>query len=234
MIDHGDIVQEQHAVAPPDKTVEGALAFLVRVIKRLQIKYPAERVGLLIKTAGENIVPYGKTSVSAGRICYPDYDLLVKILSDVPTTNGPIWAVEDGIPHEGHHGGYLAIASNGGAPPPVPEPEPDEPHPPPLTVDYEQAIAALHVQLRDQAERMEQINKAHDQRLRWLETGMSLPEYEGVARGAVKILGYAAPVTVTMVSHPKVTDPDGARAILAAPAAPRPWRVRLKNIIWGE
>ncbi len=206
MIDHGDIVQEQHAAAPPAKTVEGALAFLLRVIKRLQYRYPAERVGLLIKTAGENIVPYEDTSVSAGRICYPDFDLLVKILSDVPTTNGPIWDTDPGIPTTGHHGGYLAVAGNGFTPP-VTEPDDDETHPPPLTVDYEQAIAALHAQLSDQAARMEQINQAHDQRLRWLETGMSLPEYEGVARGTVKILGYAAPVTVTMISHPKVKDP---------------------------
>ena len=59
MIDHADIVQQLHGEDPPAKTLEGALAFLLRVVARLQDEFPSERVGLLIKTAGENIVPYG-------------------------------------------------------------------------------------------------------------------------------------------------------------------------------
>jgi hypothetical protein len=46
--------------------------------------------GLLIKNAGDNIVPWQGYSFSAGRICYPDGHIF-KVLSDVPTTNGPIW-----------------------------------------------------------------------------------------------------------------------------------------------
>lgn len=121
---HHDIVQQMHARQPPDPTLDGALAFLLRLIARLQQAFPAERVGLLIKTAGENIVPYHGTSVSAGRIVYPDHDLLVKVLTDVPTTNGPSWQPEVGIPTEGHHGGYLAVG--GGAPLPLPDDDPPD------------------------------------------------------------------------------------------------------------
>ena len=106
---HADVVAHLHAAEPPARTVEGALAFVLRVIAQLQAAYPHQRVGLLIKTAGENIVPYGGTSVSAGRLVYPDHNLLVKILTDIPTTNGPSWQPEIGIPTEGHHGGYLAV-----------------------------------------------------------------------------------------------------------------------------
>jgi hypothetical protein len=113
VIDHGDIVKQLHAEGPPAKTVDGALAFLLRVIARLQQDFPSERVGLLVKTAGENIVPYAGTFVSAGRIVYPDHDLLVKILTDIPTTNGPSWQTEQGIPNQGHHGGYLAVPAPG-------------------------------------------------------------------------------------------------------------------------
>ena len=119
MIDHADIVQQLHGEEPPAKTLEGALAFLLRVVARLQDAFPSERVGLLIKTAGENIVPYGGTFVSAARLVYPDHDLLVKILSDVPTTNGASWQPDQGIPNEGHHGGYLAVPASG-----TPGPEP--------------------------------------------------------------------------------------------------------------
>ena len=113
MIDHADIVQQLHAEEPPAKTLVGALAFLLRVVARLQDAFPSERVGLLVKTAGENIVPYGGTFVSAARLVYPDHDLLVKILSDVPTTNGASWQPDQGIPNEGHHGGYLAVPVSG-------------------------------------------------------------------------------------------------------------------------
>lgn len=106
---HADIVEQVHVAQPPARTIDGALNFLLRVIARLQHDFPTERVGLLIKTAGENIVPYASTSVSASRIVYPDHDLLVKILSDVPTTNGPSWQPEEGIPNTGHHEGYLAV-----------------------------------------------------------------------------------------------------------------------------
>lgn len=120
---HDDVIRQVHAAHPPARTKEGALAFLLYAIAELQWRFPAERVGLLIKTAGENIVPYQGTSVSAGRIVYPDHNLLVKILSDVPTTNGPSWQTEEGIPSTGHHGGYLAVGA--------PLTEPTQPSKPP-------------------------------------------------------------------------------------------------------
>jgi hypothetical protein len=126
VIDHADVVRQLHEEEPPAKSGEGALAFLLRAIARLQRDFPSERVGLLIKTAGENIVPFAGTSVSAGRLVYPDHNLLVKILTDIPTTNGPSWQTEEGIPSKGHHGGFLAVPASG-TPGPAPAPHPSPP-----------------------------------------------------------------------------------------------------------
>ena len=171
MINHADIVKQLHAEGPPAKTVDGALAFLLRVIARLQRAFPSERVGLLIKTAGENIVPYGGTSVSASRLVYPDHDLLVKILSDVPTTNGPSWQSEEGIPDEGHHGGYLAVPATG-KPDPAPGPGPS---PPPVDLTpllvrlaaLEQRatdLEALHVEVNKQLGAINELIKTLSER----------------------------------------------------------------------
>ena len=45
---------------------------------------------MLIKPGGENIVTWLGRSFAAARICYPDGHIY-KLLSDVPTTNGPSW-----------------------------------------------------------------------------------------------------------------------------------------------
>jgi hypothetical protein len=123
--DHLDLVQAEAARAAPERTVAGALAFVLRVIARINAQTPEDPVGLLIKTAGENITPYTApdgtvTLVSASRLCWADQKL-VKILSDVPATNGPEW-LEDGDAHVGGFiGGYLAVRAPE-APPPVPLP----------------------------------------------------------------------------------------------------------------
>jgi hypothetical protein len=93
MQNHLDIVRAESDRLPAEHTVAGALDFLVRVLRRLPAE---ERAGLLLKPTGENIVPYRGHLVSASRICYPD-GLLVKLLTDVPTTNGPQWAEEDRV-----------------------------------------------------------------------------------------------------------------------------------------
>ena len=46
--------------------------------------------GLLIKNGGENIVGWQGYSFAAARICYPDGHIF-KVLTDVPSTNGPSW-----------------------------------------------------------------------------------------------------------------------------------------------
>lgn len=84
---HQDIVAREHAKHPPEKTVEGALAFVVRVVAALPRE---ERAGLLRKPAGENIAPFHDVMVSAGRICYSDGQLY-KIITDVPATMDPVW-----------------------------------------------------------------------------------------------------------------------------------------------
>jgi hypothetical protein len=79
--DHSDIVRQVAAEKAPEKTLQGALDFTLRVIHAVNQQFPNERVGLLEKTAGENIVPYTvpavgdiparETLVSASRIAYP-------------------------------------------------------------------------------------------------------------------------------------------------------------------
>jgi hypothetical protein len=116
-VEHFDVVRQLYQEAPAERTVEGALAFTLRVIARLNQQFPDEGAGLLIKKAGENILAYESTSVSVARICYPDQKLY-KILSDVPATNGPQW-LDDGFAQVGGYvGGYLRVDRG---------PEPDDP-----------------------------------------------------------------------------------------------------------
>lgn len=112
---HLDIVTHAAAVQPAAHTVEGALAFLLRVIDVLPME---ERAGLLLKPSGENIWPYRGQMVSNSRLCYPDGQLY-KILTDVPTTNGPQWA-DDGTVDPSR---YLAVTQE--PPPPPPDPPTD-------------------------------------------------------------------------------------------------------------
>lgn len=113
-VNHLDVVQRLHAEQPPEHTIEGALAFTVRVIRALPA---SEGAGLLMKTAGENIAPYVGTMVSAGRVCYPDGQLY-KVLSDIPTTLAPIWN-DDGTVDPAR---WVRVSA--AAPPPTPEPLP--------------------------------------------------------------------------------------------------------------
>jgi hypothetical protein len=70
----------------PAKTVEGAF----EVTKRVAWLLRGSGGGLLLKPGGENIITWKGRSFSAGRICFPDGHIY-KVLSDVPTTNGPSW-----------------------------------------------------------------------------------------------------------------------------------------------
>ena len=75
-----------HAAINPARTEEGAF----EVAKRVAWLLRGQGAGLLIKNGGENIVPWKGYSFSAARICYPDGHIY-KLLTDVPTTNGPSW-----------------------------------------------------------------------------------------------------------------------------------------------
>jgi hypothetical protein len=66
------------------RTVEGAF----EITKRVAWAYRHEGVGLLLKPGGENIVSWKGYSFSAARVCLPNGQIY-KILTDVPTTNGP-------------------------------------------------------------------------------------------------------------------------------------------------
>jgi hypothetical protein len=68
------------------RTVEGAFD----VTKRVAWALRGEGAGLLIKPGGENIVTWRGISFAAARICYPDGKIW-KVLTDVPSTNGPSW-----------------------------------------------------------------------------------------------------------------------------------------------
>jgi hypothetical protein len=62
------------------------------VTKRVAWALRGEGAGLLIKTTGENIVPWRGYIFAAGRIAYPDGHI-IKVISDVGPggANGPIW-----------------------------------------------------------------------------------------------------------------------------------------------
>jgi hypothetical protein len=74
----------------PAHTTEGAF----EVTKRVAWLLRASGGGLLIKNGGENIVSWKGRSFAAARICFPDGHIW-KVLSDVPTTNGPSWQDND-------------------------------------------------------------------------------------------------------------------------------------------
>lgn len=138
---HGDVVAQVAAEQPPDHTLEGAMGFTLRVLARLNALYPAEGAGLLEKVAGENIVPYSGTLVSASRIAYPNQHIF-KVLTDVPTTNGPQWSDDGFVSVGGYMKGYLAV----GPSTPVP------PSPPPVVVSPPAPIfdvASLQQQIAD-------------------------------------------------------------------------------------
>lgn len=130
MPNHGDIVQAVWNEQPPEHTLAGALAFLLRLLPRLPAN---EAAGLLLKDAGENIIPFNGQLVSAGRICYPSGEI-VKVLTDVPTTNGPSWQ-DDGLVDPSR---YLAVEQE---PQKESEKEPDK-EPPPV-VD----LSVVHAKL---------------------------------------------------------------------------------------
>jgi hypothetical protein len=75
----------------PAHTPEGAF----EVTKRVAWLLRGSNAGLLVKTGGANIVPWKGNIFSASRICYPDGHIW-KLLTDVPTTNGPSWQ-DDGF-----------------------------------------------------------------------------------------------------------------------------------------
>jgi hypothetical protein len=75
-----------HGHLNPSRTVEGGF----EVTKWVAWGLRGEGAGLLIKNGGENIVGWQGYSFAAGRICYPDGHIF-KVLTDVPSTNGPSW-----------------------------------------------------------------------------------------------------------------------------------------------
>ena len=79
-----------HGAVNPERTEHGAF----EVTKRVAWLLRGEGAGLLIKNGGENIVSWMGRSFSAGRICYPDGHIY-KVLSDIPSTNGPSWQDND-------------------------------------------------------------------------------------------------------------------------------------------
>jgi hypothetical protein len=119
---HRDVVEQVAAEGAPGHTLPEALQFVLRVVARLNQLFPEERAGLMEKTAGESITPYNGTMVSAGRVCYPDNHVF-KVLTDVPTTDGPEWVDDGFVDGIGYNKGYLAVA----APQPAVVTQPEEP-----------------------------------------------------------------------------------------------------------
>src|SRR5262245_52576601 len=73
------------AISPPH-TVEGAF----EVTKRVAWQLRDQGFGLLRKDGGDNIVAWKGRSFSVSRVCLKDGHIF-KVLTDVPTTNGPSW-----------------------------------------------------------------------------------------------------------------------------------------------
>jgi hypothetical protein len=69
----------------------GSVEKAFEVIKRVAWALRAHNCGLLLKPGGENVVTWHGKSFSAGRVCFADGHVF-KLLTDVPTTNGPQWA----------------------------------------------------------------------------------------------------------------------------------------------
>jgi hypothetical protein len=84
------LVECIHDLVNPAGTVESAF----EVTKRVAWALRGEGAGLLIKNGGENIVGWQGYSFAAARICYPDGHIY-KVLTDVPSTNGPSWQDND-------------------------------------------------------------------------------------------------------------------------------------------
>ena len=82
-----------HDAVNPPHTPEGAF----EVTKRIAWLLRGGGAGLLLKPGGENIVTWKGKTFAAARICYPDGHIY-KVLSDVPTTNGPTWQDNDFVP----------------------------------------------------------------------------------------------------------------------------------------
>jgi len=80
------LVQCIVAAINPSHTVEGAF----EVTKRVAWQLRDQGFGLLRKDGGDNIVAWKGRSFSASRVCGKDGHIF-KVLTDVPTTNGPSW-----------------------------------------------------------------------------------------------------------------------------------------------
>src|SRR5262249_30965937 len=80
------LVQCVIAAINPAHTVEGAF----EVTKRVAWQLRDQGFGLLRKDGGDNIVAWKGRSFSAARVCLKDGHIF-KVLTDVPTTNGPSW-----------------------------------------------------------------------------------------------------------------------------------------------
>lgn len=85
----GTLVACVNSAINPPHTVEGAF----EVTKRVAWLLRGQGFGLLRKDGGENIVSWNGTSFAAARIVLPNGNYF-KLLSDVPTTNGPGWTDE--------------------------------------------------------------------------------------------------------------------------------------------
>lgn len=187
-VNHADIVQQLYNQQPAEKSIPGALAFCLRVLAALP---PSEKAGLLVKTSGDNIIPFRDTVVSAGRICYPDGQLY-KVLTDVPTTNGPQWS-DNGTVDPSL---YLSVADQ-----PTPAPIPPQPPSGDLSdvikklTDMAATLAALS-QTVDTNENMATLRhadmSAHFDEIKRI---MASPPHLHMD-GSVKVFGASAPVSL--------------------------------------
>lgn len=158
-VNHLDIVQQMHARQPPTSgSLDSCFQFQRRVLEALARVFPAEGWGYL-KKGGENTTQFNGQTIKVGRVCGPDSQLY-KIMTDIPTTNDPIWN-DDGIltvDFPGTEPGQWWMPFEGAAvpvptPDPVPGPTPTPtPSPAPSpNPDLMTAVQAVLVQVNIQA-----------------------------------------------------------------------------------
>lgn len=189
--DHLDVVQALHAQQPPvSGDLASCFAFEQRVLAELTRRFPRERWGYLSK-GGENTLIVAREFIKVGRVCDPSGQLY-KLLTDIPTTNAPIWsddgnvAADNGQPPE-----VFYRAFDGGDPPPPP---------PPVTPDV--AIALVNLTRSVQALQAQVMANESYAALRYGDLAAQIADLHTIAKapqhfeGAIKI--FAVPGTVTM------------------------------------
>jgi len=200
-VNHLDIVQDEHAKQPPvSGDLNSCFQFEQRVLARLAKDFPGEGWGYLTK-GGENTIEYKHETVKVGRVCDPGTQLY-KILTDIPTTNAPIWN-DDGVlmvdfPGSSQDDWYLPYDG-------AVDPDPPPPDPPPTDDEIKQQLDRIEAKVDMMLGTVPEILSAFtqiDAKLTDLVNRTDeLKALEKLGRtGSVKVFGSNSPLTINPIS----------------------------------